>query len=183
MYSIIFVIHDCGFIARCSQELDNATVNRIDKICRIIKECKYAVHDISRTELNSKKLPRFNMPLELGLFLGCKKFGNGNNRHKNCIVLDREKYRYQQYISDISGIDVHSHKNRIKDLIINIRNWIQTDTKILYLPLPDVIYRRYKKFEKQLPKIQSALMKGVSKKFTFLDYRICLVEWLKQNPY
>jgi len=32
-------------------------------------------HDISRTELNEHSLPRFNMPLELGLFLGASRFG------------------------------------------------------------------------------------------------------------
>ncbi|CDM60399.1 hypothetical protein [Rhizobium favelukesii] len=50
-------------------ETDNAADNRFDKICRIVGECCYGIHDISRTEVDGNPpLPRFNMPLELGFF-------------------------------------------------------------------------------------------------------------------
>jgi hypothetical protein len=39
----------------------------------IISGCKYSIHDLSRTELDkTTRLPRFNMPLELGLDLVVK---------------------------------------------------------------------------------------------------------------
>jgi len=50
---------------------------RLDKIYSMIGDSNYGIHDISRVELGlESKLPRFNMPLELGIFLGAKKYGN-----------------------------------------------------------------------------------------------------------
>ena len=76
--AIVFTIIRSGFRARCALEADNAAENRFDKICKIISECRYGVHDISRTEVDGNPpLPRFNMPLELGLFLGAEAIENG----------------------------------------------------------------------------------------------------------
>lgn len=74
--ALVFAVHDCGFVARCALEIEDASQVRIDKIQNIIASCGLGIHDISRTELDSTwKLPRFNMPLELGLFLGAKRYG------------------------------------------------------------------------------------------------------------
>jgi hypothetical protein len=102
--AIIFTIHDMGFRARCALEASNAGNVRIDKIQNIIAECKYSIHDLSRTQLDkTHRLPRFNMPLELGLDLGCKKFGKEHEQEKVVLVMDIERFRYQRFISDISG--------------------------------------------------------------------------------
>src|SRR5689334_25088671 len=91
--ALVFVIVRCGFRARCALEIDDASQVRIDKIFRIIEECRFGVHDLSRTELDkSSKLPRFNMPLELGLFLAAKRFGERRQRTKVCLILDRDAY-------------------------------------------------------------------------------------------
>jgi len=50
--AIVFTIFDCGFIARCALEENDSSVNRIEKIYAIISECRYGIHDISRTELD-----------------------------------------------------------------------------------------------------------------------------------
>jgi hypothetical protein len=64
-----------GFSARCTLEFDDASELRLDKIMRIIEQCAYGIHDISAVGLSAgTNLPRFNMPLELGLYLGCKRF-------------------------------------------------------------------------------------------------------------
>jgi len=56
---------------RCALEVQDSSENRLKKILRIIGECQFAIHDISRTDLDKKhQLPRFNMPFELGLFMG-----------------------------------------------------------------------------------------------------------------
>lgn len=49
--AVVFAIHDCGFVARCTLELDDGAQVRADKIFQIVEKCKYGVHDISRTEL------------------------------------------------------------------------------------------------------------------------------------
>ena len=49
----------------------------------MIADCRYGIHDISRTELDRDSgLPRFNMPLELGIFLGAKRFGAEEQKRK-----------------------------------------------------------------------------------------------------
>lgn len=96
-YAIVFTVIRSGFVARCALETDNSADNRFDKICQIIKECRYGIHDISRTEADGNPpLPRFNMPLELGVFLGAKKYGGPAHRSKSCIIFDREPYRRQR---------------------------------------------------------------------------------------
>lgn len=82
--AMVFAVHDCGFIASCVLEEADASQVRIDKIYDIIAECRYGIHDISRTELDEVSgFPRFNMPLELGVFLGEKKFGIDAHKRKN----------------------------------------------------------------------------------------------------
>jgi len=84
--AMVFAIFDCGFIARCALEEEDASQIRIDKIYGIIADCRYGIHDILRTELDANThLPRFNMPLELGIFLGAKKFGTRDHKKKQCL--------------------------------------------------------------------------------------------------
>ena len=52
----------------------------------------------------TNRLPRFNMPLELGLFLGAKSFSDEpRQKKKRCLILDSNPYRYQKFLSDIAG--------------------------------------------------------------------------------
>src|SRR5258708_5683890 len=75
--SLVFATIYCGFRARCALEIDDGSQVRIDKIFAAIEECRFGIHDLSRTQLdNGTGLPRFNMPLELGMFLGAKRFGD-----------------------------------------------------------------------------------------------------------
>ena len=60
---------------------------RMTKILRLIRTSRFGIHDISRTALDPiNALPRFNMPLELGLFLGASHFGNASQRSKQTLV-------------------------------------------------------------------------------------------------
>src|SRR4051794_33073795 len=94
--AITFAVFDCGFLPRCARELDDGSQVRIEKILDLIASCKFGIHDISRTESDPRsQLPRFNMPLELGIFLGAKRYGEGQQREKVGLILDRQPYRYQ----------------------------------------------------------------------------------------
>src|SRR5258706_8576463 len=90
--AMVFAVFDCGFQPRCALEATDAGQIRVQKISGIIRECALGVHDISRTELDKQtRLPRFNMPFELGLYLGAKWFGDDGQRRKNTLILDRER--------------------------------------------------------------------------------------------
>ena len=81
--AITFATIYCGFSPRCALETDDASENRFQKICDIIADCRLGIHDISNTKLDrNNRLPRFNMPLELGLFLGAKRFGTKSLKSK-----------------------------------------------------------------------------------------------------
>jgi hypothetical protein len=126
LYAIIFAVYKCGFAPRSALEEDNALNNRLSKIETIIEKCRFGIHDLSRTEMNSNALPRFNMPFELGIFFGAKKFGNDQQKTKVALVLEKQKYLYQQYISDLNGIDTQAHENDPEKAIKIVRNWLQS---------------------------------------------------------
>lgn len=84
--AIVYAVVRSGFTPRCARENDDGGEVRIDKICRIIAESRYGIHDISKTEPDpGSGLPRFNMPLELGLFLGARKFGGKNTCRRRAL--------------------------------------------------------------------------------------------------
>ena len=63
----------------------------MDKLYNLISECRYGIHDLSGTELDPEHgLPRFNMPLELGIFLGAKRYG-ATPQLKRVLILDVDR--------------------------------------------------------------------------------------------
>lgn len=179
--AIVFTTLRSGFVPRCALEVDDGSDNRFDKICRIIGECKLGVHDISKTELDPKsRLPRFNMPLELGLFLAAKKFGGSNQGRKKCLIFDREPYRYQKYMSDISGQDIHAHAGKSAVLIAELAAWLRAETKDPKVPGGRAINNEFLRFEKELPLLLNAI-KLAKAELTFLDYRKLAENWITGN--
>ena len=183
--ALVFVVHDCGFVARCALEGDDGSVVRLEKIYGIIAECRYGIHDLSRTTLDkANRLPRFNMPLELGVFLGAKRFGSPQQRRKVCLIFDREPYRYQKFCSDIAGQDIRAHNNNGREAIRVVRNWLRTSrkTKAGNIPGGARIADRYREFRLELPKMceKAGLEVG---SLIFLDYQTLVVGWLDENPW
>jgi hypothetical protein len=178
----IFTIHDCGFTARCALEVSNSAKNRLQKIIDIVSQCKYGLHDISRTGISSKTgLPRFNMPLELGIFLGCSHFGTEEHKAKACLIMDQDEFRYRKFISDISGQDIVAHNNSAEKAIHEIRGWLRTESKRTNIPGGAEIYKRYVRFQKQLPAIRKRLHIKPDE-IIFVDFTYIVSDWLKENP-
>lgn len=180
----VFAIYDCGFIARCAKEEEDSSEIRVEKIYELIGESKYSIHDISRVTLDSKnRLPRFNMPLELGFWLGARRYGGRNHKLKRALVFDKEEFRYQKFCSDIAGQDIRAHKNNVDIIITKIRNWLRNspDYKHLVFPSAEKMVRRYAVFRAQLP--AQCKVEGLNpKNLEFNDYAILVVGWLKNNP-
>lgn len=177
--AMVFVVHDCGFIPRCALEEDDASEVRIDKIYSIIADCRYGIHDISRTELDrDSNLPRFNMPLELGVFLGAKKFGIEEQKKKKCLVLDREQYRYQQFISDIAGQDIQAHNNSSELIVKVVRDWLRNASRRETIPGGSIIWRRYRDFRRDLPQPAREYQLTVED-LIFNDYSLVVTRWLE----
>ena len=128
--AIVFTIVRSGYRVRCALEADDAGDIRFTKICAIIEQCKFGLHDISRTEIDKASgLPRFNMPLELGLFLGARQYGDNLQKSKIVIVFDKEQYRFQKFMSDIAGQDIHAHQNSVPTTIRELATWLRQQPK------------------------------------------------------
>jgi hypothetical protein len=181
--AIVFTIHDCGLAARSALEVTDTSQVRIDKVTAIIASCKFGLHDISRTELDVETgLPRFNMPFELGLFLGAKRFGTGRQKVKNCLVLDIDRYRYQRFISDIAGQDILAHGGKPAQAIRVVRNWLSDARPVVKIPGGSTIADRYMVFRNDLPAMCARVHLLVDE-LTFNDYVLQVEEWLKSNPW
>ena len=152
--AVVFAIQACGFKARCALEGEDSGELRILKILRIINECRLGIHDLSRTELNSvTQLPRFNMPFELGLDFAHRY--TGPQPGKSLLILDREAFRYQMFISDLAGVDIKAHQNNPAKLIQIINDWLRTQPGAMHLPGAAAIVALFAKFEVQLPRFVS----------------------------
>jgi hypothetical protein len=181
--SLTFAVHDCGFTARSAREVEDSGQARVEKILDIIEESMFGIHDISRAGIDrATGLARFNMPLELGFFLGAKRYGSDKNRHKRCLVLDREKYRYRNFCSDISGQDIRAHNDQPRDAIRAVRDWLSSHRTAIQMPGGKAIFERYEGFRLQLP-IQAKNVRLDYKELTFGDYTKLVVGWLKKNPW
>ena len=181
--AIVFAVHDCGFVARSALEVVDSGQARVEKILNIIRQSKFGIHDISRAGLDKNtKLARFNMPLELGFFLGAKRYGSKRDRQKRCLVLDRERYRYRNFCSDISGQDIRAHNDQPRDAIRAVRDWLSSHRSGVAIPGGKAVFERYERFRAQLPQ-QARELKLDHRELTFGDYTRLVVGWLSKTPW
>jgi hypothetical protein len=176
--AIVYVVKRSGFVPRCAKESDDGAEIRFDKICKIVSDCRYGIHDISATELDRESgLPRFNMPLELGLYLGARKFGGVKHSRKKALILDRERYRYQAFISDIAGQDVHSHDRDVGALIETVASWLRREANDPNVPGGRAMSAEFDRFKNDLESI--ALLKQLQRsELTFTDLTKIATEWI-----
>lgn len=113
LQSISFALLFLGYIPRCSLEASEPGLYvRLNQIIKIISECRFGIHDISRVEhggTTEAPLPRFNMPFECGLFFGAMRFGNGRHKSKDFLILDSQQHRFRATLSDLAGTDAACH--------------------------------------------------------------------------
>jgi hypothetical protein len=201
LHALIFGVIDCGFVPRCALEAEDSGDVRIQKIMQLIEECCYGVHDISRTETTSftrpdnspELLPRFNMPLELGIFIGAQRFGNGHQKRKKYLVFDTEPYRFQKFISDLAGQDIKTHgwpgttaeegkrDAAIRKTLIGLHNWLITKTENNSLPSLKSLQNRFFQFRQQLPQLAVALGQHETD-ISFYNLSALIETWLRANP-
>jgi hypothetical protein len=178
--AIVFAIHTLGFRPKCARERLDSSEIRLQKILKLIAASKYSIHDLSRTELDEgTALPRFNMPLELGIDIGCKAF-SPPHRRKSLLIFDSEQYRFQKYISDIGGQDVHRHSNDAAMAVARVRDWLRTESGLTSIPSGKAILDRYVKFRNDLPAICEEFGLDVSN-LAFVDFSYTIACWADRN--
>jgi hypothetical protein len=176
--ALLFTIYACGFLPRSAKEVADDAELRLNKIYNLIEQCRFGIHDISRTELDAKNnLPRFNMPLELGIFLGAKKFGNKAQKEKRALIFDFEAYRYMKFVSDIAGADIHIHDNDPRKIIRETRDWL-ANVSNRDLPSANKIQILYREFELELP-VAAKRLEFDARKIPYSDFLKMIVAFLK----
>ncbi len=179
--AVLFAIYFCGCKPRCALEIDDGSQVRLDKIYEIIEECDLGIHDISRTGLNDNNLPRFNMPFEFGIFMGAKRFGGRRQKTKSCLIFDKEKYRYMEFISDISGQDIKAHGNDPATVIRKIRSWLNTFNSLQPIAGATAIIRKYEQYRLDWPRILPTLNLDEND-VEYSDRTQIIEEWISLNP-
>ncbi len=175
--AIVFAVHRCRFVLRCAKEFGDSDTIRIQNIISLIEKSKYAIHDLSRVTLSKTgQLPRFNMPLELGIFIGSAHFGTKIHKEKRYIIIESEQFRFKQFISDLSGQDIQSHEDDPLKAIRCVRNWLSSKTADT-IPSPSILIDEYNEFVDALPEL-CAENQWIVKELTFNEYSALVTNWL-----
>lgn len=143
---LLFTVIYAGFNPRLALEHMDSGQPRIKKIVELVRESKYAIHDLSR--IQAKKAGeyfRLNMPFELGLDIGCREFGKGKCSGKRCLILEKEPYRYQAAISDLSSSDIRAHGDVPEELVAAVRDWLNCEAGAR-LPGPSRVWDTFNEF-------------------------------------
>ena len=124
---LLFTVLYLGYAPRIASAWLDSGEPRITKIVELIRQSKFSVHDLSRIASSEKEeLYRLNMAFELGVDFGCRTFGDVES--KKFLILEKERFRYQKALSDLSGSDIKNHNNEPEDLVREVRNWFVETT-------------------------------------------------------
>ncbi|MBA4161239.1 MAG: hypothetical protein C0515_03985 [Novosphingobium sp.] len=116
------------------------------------------------------------MPLELGIFLGAKRFGGERQEAKRALVIDIEPYRYLEFITNIRAMDIKAHAGDPKQVISIVRNWLTNVTRRRIAAAP-LIIESFESFSKNLPGI--AARGGFHlNEIPYVDFEFMVADWL-----
>ncbi|MFZ1221081.1 MAG: hypothetical protein WAO00_17440 [Chthoniobacterales bacterium] len=125
--ALIFTVLFVGKFPRIASERLDSGETRIEKIIQLVVESRFGIHDLSRCAARKEgELFRLNMPLELGIDLGCRLKGR-KWKDKRCLILETKRYRYQATISDLSNSDIGSHGDKPLRLIECVSSWLEKE--------------------------------------------------------
>ena len=120
------------------------------------------------------------MPLELGIFMGAKHYGAPRQREKRLLIFDTEQYRYQKFISDLAGMDIHAHGAEPETALIETRHWLTNVSRRQLLGERDLL-AWYRAFREELPTLAKRL--GLDPAgLTYADFDQILSGWLESRP-
>ena len=143
---LLFSAVRAGLTVRIASETFDSGVARINRICKLIRESKYSVHDLSRLRASFKgEIHRMNMPFELGLDIGCRVFSQGIQSQKRCLILETEQYEYQKALSDLSNSDIKRHLNNPEEVVRQVRNWF-VEVEVGKLPSATMMWKEFNEF-------------------------------------
>ena len=148
---MLFFIVQNGFNPRLSLEISDSSQIRLEKITKIIKECKYSIHDLSKVRAKEvNEYARMNMPFELGIDYGIKSMNDESLSKKQFLILEAVKYDYMKALSDINGMDIKVHENKTETIFECLYTWTSETLKLSGQKPPLKSFYDYTDFNTQL---------------------------------
>ncbi|PPJ47111.1 hypothetical protein C0075_16085 [Rhizobium sp. KAs_5_22] len=125
LQAVAFCVTFLGFAPRLAPQNGDNAANRLDRIAEIIRSSKYGIHDLSRCRSSAVgEFARMNMPFELGMDHGSRRYGEGALQKKSILILGESRYDYQKALSDIAGWDIESHDRDHEVAVKKVRAWL-----------------------------------------------------------
>jgi hypothetical protein len=107
-----------GLTPRSVLEIPSGRADRVTRIFRLMRQCRYSIHDLSRTQWRAGT-PRFNMPFEAGLATALSLMGRpAHDRY----VFASDHRLVQRAASDLGGVDVYAHGGTARGAIAAMTN-------------------------------------------------------------
>lgn len=144
---LLFTVAYLDFNPRIAKETSDSGQTRIEKICELVKTSKYSLHDLSRLKAKKKgEFYRLNMPFELGIDYGSRRFASNHLRNKRFLILEERAYDYRRALSDISGLDIKNHGKDPTRVVQAVRNWFVETVGLRDIEGPTAIWYRFNDF-------------------------------------
>jgi hypothetical protein len=144
---LLFTIVYLGFSPKIALERSDSGEQRIDKICELIRKSKYSIHDLSRLKSKKKgEFYRLNMPFELGVDYGSRRFASNYLKRKKYLILEKGAFDYRKALSDISGVDIKDHANKPAKVVQAVRNWFVETVGLRNATGPTAIWYKFNDF-------------------------------------
>lgn len=185
---LLFAVVYLGFKPRIATERSDAGESRLEKICGLVRESRYSIHDLSRLKsTKSEEFYRLNMPFELGIDYGARQYGPPFMGEKRCLILEKSDHDFKKALSDLSGVDIKSHKNEPIEVVRSVRDWFLETAGLSDAVYFRVIWFHFQNFTADL--YRSRLAEGIPEddvtedieRMPIPEYLNCANEWISKN--
>lgn len=174
--ALIAGIVSVGLIPRSVVELP-PHLNRLDRLLELIGSCTYSFHDLSAVGVcaDTPRVPRFNMPFELGLAVG--RWHGKNHQFR---ILESKPHRVQKSLSDMNGFDPMIHGGTVEGIFDVV---LEAFAHLPSRPLSSaqdfkLVYQAVRKFDDVLPPVFRS--DGFRQRVAFAQGAVSLVTGAKK---
>ncbi len=144
---LLFTVVHLGFTPRIASERSDSGEMRLSKICSLIEESRYGIHDLSRLQATTAgEYYRLNMPFEFGIDYGCRLFAGDQYHEKRFLLLAREPHEYRRAFSDVSGADIKYHRDDGPRIVRQVRDWFLETVGLTSVPGASTIWQDFNEF-------------------------------------
>ena len=129
--------------------------DRLRRLYEVISQCSFSLHDMCRVQVSKAgvfRVPRFNMPFELGLAVGVS-LADADGRHQ-WRTLEQKPHRIGASLSDIAGYDTTIHRGTVDGVLEGLLDIFARWPNPPLDELDDLrwVYRRLRSFRNSLGK-------------------------------